>query len=179
MSPALPQISERLSVTMNEDNENEDEVKTKWAINLTGIKEGIFKPHHGVANEFIAIGRTIKAGFPTLKSEITNSRYDAIVDLGSKKTLLRMQIKGSTTGGFGFIGGYRSGKQVSREAPARDYKYSKDDIDILLGIDSNNGDCYIIPIEDIQEWGKSRSMSKLQYYKENWQILIDIAKNLK
>jgi hypothetical protein len=46
---------------------------------------------------------------------------------------------------------------------------------LILGIDTNNSDCYIIPIADIEKWGNTKPLSQLQYYKENWQILIDIA----
>ena len=41
----------------------------------------------------------------------------------------------------------------------------------------NNGECYIIPIADIENWSKSRSFKNLHSYRENWKILIDLAKN--
>ncbi len=74
-----------------------------------------------------------------------------------------------------FTGGYRSGVQIDRNAPKRTYKYTKKDCDLILGIDTRTSECYIIPIEDIQEWGNAKSLSQLQHYKENWQILIDLA----
>ena len=149
----------------------------KWLINLTKIEDGIFRTMNGNANELIAIGRVIKAGFPCSRVDVTNARYDAIVDIGVDKKLLRIQIKGTGSGSIGFTGGYRSGKQISREALSRVYKYTDQDCDLIIGIDTNNGDCYIIPIADITPWGNSKTISKLQQYKENWQILIDIAKN--
>ncbi len=51
----------------------------------------------------------------------------------------------------------------------------KKDCDLILGIDTRTSECYIIPIEDTQEWGNTKSLSQLQHYKENWQILIDLA----
>ncbi|GAA7518836.1 hypothetical protein ckin22_00330 [Helicobacter pylori] len=88
-----------------------------------------------------------------------------------------------------FTGGYRSGVQIDRNAPKRAYKYTKcaykytkcaykytkKDCDLILGIDTRTSECYIIPIEDTQEWSNAKSLSQLQYYKENWQILIDLA----
>ncbi len=81
-----------------------------------------------------------------------------------------------------FTGGYRSGVQIDRNAPKRAYKYTKcaykytkKDCDLILGIDTRTSECYLIPIEDTQEWGNTKSLSQLQYYKENWQILIDLA----
>lgn len=141
-----------------------------WARNLTNTPDGIFRTINGNADELIAIGRTIKAGYPTSRVDITNARYDAIVDLGSGG-LLRIQIKGvGKNGNANFTGGSRSGQQVNRDVPQRTYKYTKKDCDIIMIIDSNNGDCYIIPVEDIQDWGNTRPLSKLTDYKEKWDI---------
>ncbi|ETO91431.1 MAG: hypothetical protein P857_346 [Candidatus Xenolissoclinum pacificiensis L6] len=147
----------------------------KWSINITNIDEGIFRTMNGNADEMIAIGRVIKAGFPCSRVDVTNAKYDAIVDLGGSKQLLRIQIKGTKTGCLSFTGGYRSGQQISRDAPKRTYKYTEKDCDLILGIDGFNGECYIIPILDITNWKNQKSLSQLQYYKENWQILINIA----
>lgn len=150
----------------------------KWIINLTNIEDGIFRTMNGNADELIAIGRVIKAGFPCSRVDVTNAKYDAIVDIGGSKKLLRIQIKGTGTGAIGFTGGYRSGKQIDRKAPSRVYKYTEKDCDLIIGIDTNNGDCYIIPIKDIEQWGNSKNIKDLQQYKENWQILIELAKNI-
>lgn len=64
---------------------------------------------NGNADEIIAIGRVIKAGFPCSRVDVTNVRYDAIVDIGRNK-LLRIQIKGTAGGSIGFTGGHRSGQ---------------------------------------------------------------------
>lgn len=97
----------------------------KWATNLTKIDEGIFRTMNGNANEMIAIGRVIKAGFPCSRVDVTNAKYDAIVDVGGCQKLLRIQIKGTGTNSINFTGGYRSGKQISREAPKITYKYTE------------------------------------------------------
>lgn len=152
----------------------------KWLMNLTKIEGGLFRTQNGIADEMIAVGRAIKAGFPTSKSDITNSKYDAIVEVGEHQRLMRIQIKGSSGNSFGFTGGTRSGKQITRDIKQIPKLYTKKDCDILMGIDSNNGDCYIIPIEKIEEWGQgSMVMNKLQDFKENWQILIDLVKEEK
>ena len=41
----------------------------------------------------IAIGRILKAGFPCSRVDVTNAKYDAIIDIGGSKKLLRIQIK--------------------------------------------------------------------------------------
>jgi hypothetical protein len=148
----------------------------KWTINFTNIDKGIFRTMNGNADEMIAVGRIIKAGFPCSRVDVTNAKYDAVVDLGGYQKVLRIQIKGSGTGKIDLTGGSRSGKQISREVKQRTYKYTKHDCDLILGIDTSNGDCYIIPIEDTLKWKNSIDVKYLTEYKENWQILIDLVK---
>lgn len=149
-----------------------------WAYNITDIEPGIFRSINGNSDEMIGVGRCMKAGFPCSRVDITNGKYDAIVDVDSKR-LLRLQIKGTRSGSIGFTGGSRSGQQISREVEKRTYKYTRDDCDIILGVDGTNGDCYIIPIDYIEQWGSSKSTSSLQDYRENWQLLKDVAEKLK
>jgi len=147
----------------------------KWTINLTDIEKGVFRTMNGNADEMIAVGRVIKAGFPCSRVDVTNAKYDAIVDIGGCKKLLRIQIKGTGNGSLNFTGGGRSGEQISRQAKSRKYKYTEKDCDLIIGIDTNNGECYIIPIKDLEQWGENKVLSRLQKYKENWQILIEMA----
>ncbi len=145
-----------------------------WAKNLTGINDGIFRTINGNSDEMIGVGRCMKAGFPCSRADVTNGRYDAIIDIGNNK-LLRVQIKGTSGGSVSFTGGGRSGKQINREVKQRTYKYSPDDCDIILVVDGRSGECYIIPIEDIQKMSNSNSLEKLVKYKENWDLLKKIA----
>lgn len=145
-----------------------------WTKNITGIEAGIFRSINGNSDEMIGVGRCMKAGFPCSRVDVTNAKYDAIVDIGNGK-LLRIQIKGTSGGSVSFTGGGRSGQQINREVASRTYKYTKDDIDIILAVDSNSGDCYIIPVEDIEQWGNTKSLSMLQNYKENWGTLKNLA----
>jgi hypothetical protein len=140
-----------------------------WAKNITGREKGIFRTENGNADEMIAIGRITKAGFPCSRVDVTNAKYDAIVDLGPDK-LLRIQIKGFSGSSVDFSGGTRSGQQISRAVASRRYKYTKADCDVFVAINSNNGDCYIIPIQDTKSWGFTKTISKLQKYRENWNL---------
>jgi len=145
-----------------------------WVKNITEIDGGIYRSVNGNSDEMIGVGRCMKAGFPCSRVDVTNAKYDAIVDIGNGR-LLRVQIKGTSGGSVSFTGGGRSGQQINRAVASRTYKYTKDDIDLILAVDSNNGDCYIIPIEDIAKWGGTKALSKLSKYKENWDILRDLA----
>jgi hypothetical protein len=146
-----------------------------WPKNIIGMEGGKYRTIDGNANELIAIGRCIKAGFACSKVEVTNGRYDAVIDPGNSKRLLRVQIKGSGNGSVSFTGGSRSGQQINRAVASRTYKYTSKDCDLILVVDGTNGNCYIIPIKDIQMWGVSKSLSKLQEYKENWKLLEKIV----
>ena len=143
-----------------------------WATNITNLNLGIFRTINGNSDEMIGVGRCMKAGFQCSRVDITNGRYDAIVDSGK---LLRLQIKGTGSGSLNFTGGGRSGQQISRQVAQRTYKYTEEDCDVILGVNSHNGDCYLIPIRDAQAWGTTKSISKLEKYKEQWDILIQLA----
>lgn len=142
------------------------------------MEGGSYRTINGNANELIAIGRCIKAGFACSKVEVTNGRYDAVIDPGKNKRLLRVQIKGTGGGSISFTGGGRSGKQINRKVASRTYKYTSTDCDLVLAVDGRNGECYIIPVNDLQKWGKTKALSKLQDYKENWALLEGIVNSL-
>lgn len=145
-----------------------------WVKNITNIEDGIFRSVNGNADEMIGVGRCMKAGFPCSRVDVTNGRYDAIVDVGNG-TLLRIQVKGTSGGSVSFMGGGRSGQQINRAVSQRTYKYTSNDCDVILAVDGRNGDCYIIPINDISAFGNSKALSRLQPYKENWDKLKEIA----
>ena len=141
------------------------------------MDEGIYRTVEGNADEIIAIGRIVKAGFSCSRVDITNSRYDAVVESGKPGNILRIQIKGIGGNSFNFTGGGRSGRQIDRTVTQKVRKYTKDDCDLMVGITKDKGELYIIPIEDIEKMGKSKSLKKLEYYRENWDILLRIIEN--
>ena len=148
-----------------------------WTRNYTKMDEGIYRTVEGNADEIIAIGRIVKAGFSCSRVDITNSRYDAVVESGKPGNILRIQIKGIGGNSFNFTGGGRSGRQIDRTVTQKVRKYTKDDCDLMVGITKDKGELYIIPIEDIEKMCKSRSLKKLEYYRENWDILLRIIEN--
>ncbi len=148
-----------------------------WTRNYTKMDEGIYRTVEGNADEIIAIGRIVKAGFSCSRVDITNSRYDAVVESGKPGNILRIQIKGIGGNSFNFTGGGRSGRQIDRTVTQKVRKYTKDDCDLMVGITKDKGELYIIPIEDIEKMGKSKSLKKLEYYRENWDVLLRIIEN--
>tara|TARA_Y100000817_G_scaffold237610_1_gene189693 strand:- start:2564 stop:3022 length:459 start_codon:yes stop_codon:yes gene_type:complete len=145
-----------------------------WIRNITQIEDGIYRTIEGNADEIIAIGRIIKAGFSCSRVDLSNSRYDAIVQ-GNSNKLFRIQIKGIGNNSFSFMGGGRSGRQINRNVQQKTRKYTKDDCDFMVGITKSDGVIYIIPIEDVEKMGNSRTLTKLGKFKENWQLLYDLT----
>ncbi|EGG80246.1 hypothetical protein HMPREF0992_02608, partial [Lachnospiraceae bacterium 6_1_63FAA] len=51
-----------------------------------------------------------------------------------------------------------------------------------VAVDKQFGTCYIIPTEDIDLWvasnKKSKALSQLQEYKENWEKISEVANKL-
>lgn len=129
---------------------------TKWAYNHAGINKDIFNLNDGSANEFLAIGRTIKAGFPCFKTGIKGLKYDAVIQVVKTNKFLRAQIIGASTG------------KISLG------KYTKQDCDLVLAFDGTQGDCYLIPIDDLGDLPGSTSFEKLSNYKENWDLLLEL-----
>lgn len=152
----------------------EDEIM--WPLNVTGLDVGIYRTIKGNSDEMIAVGRCMKAGFNCSRVDISNGKYDAVIDCGNGK-LLRVQIKGTTNGSLNFTGGGRSGAQISRTVASRKYKYCEKDCDIILGINSVNGECYIIPISELNNFGETKALSKLEDYKENWDLLKKLSED--
>jgi hypothetical protein len=60
---------------------------------------------------------------------------------------------------------YRSG--------VKEYKYSEKDHDLIIGVQVETLDLYLVPTRFISKWGKSRSVNKLQVLKNNWDILLN------
>lgn len=49
-------------------------MRKEWKTNLTSIEKGVFRTMNGNADEMIAIGRVIKAGFPCSRVDATNGK---------------------------------------------------------------------------------------------------------
>ena len=135
------------------------------------FSKGIYQSIEGDANELIAIGRIIKAGFECSRTEIKNLKYDAIIYLPKKRKSARIQIKGTATKTLNVTCNRRSGEQFKR-GTGKTRKLNKEDCDFVIGVNSHNAECYILPINVISKWtGSSKSLTQLEKYKENWDLL--------
>lgn len=144
-----------------------------WSKDVTGVdevKRGTYRSLNGAADENIFTGRASKAGFYCFFKVWRDMPYDAVLDY--KGVLYRVEIKGSSNNTFSVTRGSRSGKQIIR-GRSRTRTLSREDCDFVVGVDSNTGDCYIIP-EDVVEILDINSLSHaalINYY-EKWKLFM-------
>lgn len=149
-----------------------------WDKNITGLDvEGTFRSLNGAADENVFIGKASKAGFFCFFKVWRDMPYDAVLDYGN--VLYRVEIKGSSTDTYQLTRGSRSGAQISREAENRTRRITRDDCDFVVCVDSNNGDCFIIPVDILDITNRqSLGIQALQPFKEKWKLFIHNAHRL-
>lgn len=144
-----------------------------WSKDVTGvdaIKPGTYRSLNGAADENIFTGRASKAGFYCFFKVWRDMPYDAVLDY--EGVLYRVEVKGSSNNKFNVTRGGRSGAQIVR-GRSRTRTLAREDCDFVVGVDSNTGDCYIIP-EDVIEILNSNSLSRatLANYHEKWKLFM-------
>lgn len=146
-----------------------------WVKDIVGVdavKYGTFRSLNGAADESIFQGRASKAGFYCFFKVWRDMPYDAVLDYNS--ILYRVEVKGSSKGKFDVTRGTRSGRQIDRTpGTSRTRILSREDCDFVVGVDSNTGDCYIIPQDIITIMGlDSVSTNIISAFKEKWGLFI-------
>lgn len=155
-----------------------------WAKDLTGVeakKKGTFRSLNGAADENIFQGRASKAGFYCFFKVWRDMPYDAVLD--HEGVLYRIEVKGSSGDSFDLTRGSRSGQQIIKSI-SRTRPISRMDCDFVVAVDSNNGDCYILP-EDVVEIageaaGKHFKLKKqsIDDFKEKWKLMMSKVNSL-
>ena len=143
-----------------------------WQQNLTNIESGTFGSLTGSAGESLFFGRAESAGFPCLSKVWRDMKCDGAVLSGN--ALYRIEIKSTSVpdGSFSFTHGRRSGTQINRSVD-KTQRLSADDCDFAVGVDLNNGDCYIIPIDILTIYGRENpTRNSVRIYREKWQLFI-------
>ena len=142
----------------------------KDVVGVDNVKPGTLRSLNGVADENIFQGRASKAGFYCFFKVWRDMPYDAILDYNGN--LYRVEVKGSSKNKFDVTRGGRSGEQIKRGL-SRTRLISREDCDFVVCVDSNTGECYIVPEDVIQIMGlKKLSASILMDFKEKWGLFI-------
>lgn len=130
--------------------------------------EGNLRGIQGAGNEQLVAARALKHGFVVFFKLWSDTKYDMIID--SDGRLFRAQVKGSQTGQFGLSTVQRGGVQRPNKKPVK--QYTRDDCDLIIGVDSGTGECYVIPIDYAMAYGKNSISAKdAQPFKERWDFI--------
>lgn len=147
-------------------------------LNITGKGPAAFAALLGDAHEFIVTGILIRLGFDVGTMQVKGVAYDlwllAYEKTAGNNVSLRVQIKTISEGGsIKFTGGSRGGKDRIYIPKVKQYKYTTEHNDLIIGVDKNTFDLYLVPTRFIGKWGNSKSIRKLQVLKNNWDILLN------
>jgi len=147
-------------------------------LNIVGLDRGRHASLLGDAHELIVAGILIRLGFEVGLISAKGGAYDlwviAFEKPGGNIKPLRVQIKTVAQGkSIRFTGGIRAGVNRVYIRGVKEYKYTEKDNDLIIGIDVNTLDLYLLPTRFISKWGKSRSIRKLCLLRNNWDILLN------
>lgn len=125
-----------------------------WVKDIVGVdavKYGTFRSLNGAADESIFQGRASKAGFFCFFKVWRDMPYDAVLDYNG--ILYRVEVKGSSNKKFDLTRGGRSGVQIKADT-SKKRPINREDCDFVVSVDSDNGDCYIIPTDVVEIAGE-------------------------
>ena len=150
----------------------------EWAKDIVGVdqeKRGTYRSLNGAADENIFQGRASKAGFYCFFKVWRDMPYDAVLDY--KNVLYRVEVKGSSGNNFDVTRGTRSGQQI-KKGSSRKRHLTREDCDFAVGVDSNTGECYIIPEDIVEVIGTTTLRKKtLKDFKEKWGLFMFDSEN--
>lgn len=147
--------------------------------NINHIESGVMTANAGDSAEFIFVARAILAGFNCSSVDVRSSRYDAIIDYNDK--LLRVQIKGISSGNnISFKDRDRGGQGIDHKHETNiGQRITSKDCDVYVAVDKQVGICYIVPMSWADTLSddkcKSVKLSEVIQYKENWNIIKEMA----
>lgn len=145
-------------------------------INIVGLDKGKIAANLGDAHEHIVAGILIRLGFNVGFVDVRGSPYDLLIvafqSPKGKPTILRAQVK-TADKSISFIGGSRGGIDREYKSGVKTYKYTTEHSDIILGIDRDTLDIYVIPTCFVTKWGTSKATNKMKILKNNWNVLLN------
>lgn len=147
--------------------------------NILNINSGVMTANAGDSAQFLFLARAILAGYNCSNVDVRSSRYDAVVDFNN--VLLRLQIKGVSSGNsISFKDRDRGGQGIDHTHERnRGQRITSRDCDIYVAVDKEVGICYLIPMNYVDKLPDDQitsiNLSTLQHFKENWNIISEVA----
>ncbi|WP_029268396.1 hypothetical protein [Flavobacterium sp. KJJ] len=151
--------------------------------NLLNINTGVMTANAGDSAQFLFLARAILAGYNCSNVDVRSSRYDAVVDFNN--VLLRLQIKGvSSSNAISFKDRDRGGQGIDHtHITNKGKRITSADCDIYVAVDKEIGICYLIPMSHVDSLDESDitsiNLNTLIQYKENWNIIAEVAETRK
>ncbi|MBF4506099.1 hypothetical protein IRZ83_05410 [Flavobacterium sp. JLP] len=151
--------------------------------NLLNINTGVMTANAGDSAQFLFLARAILAGYNCSNVDVRSSRYDAVVDFNN--VLLRLQIKGvSSSNAISFKDRDRGGQGIDHtHITNKGKRITSADCDIYVAVDKEIGICYLIPMSHVDSLDESEitsiNLNTLIQYKENWNIIAEVAETRK
>lgn len=149
--------------------------KRDWHRDLTGLpgyRKGNLRGIQGSGNELLVMGRALKHGFIVFFKAWPDTNYDIVLDYNG--ILFRVEVKGSKGNALNVTRGGRAGQQIRPEhRESRVRIVSRRDCDILIGVNANTGDRYVLPVDYITLRNqKSISFNQLMPFLERWDWIL-------
>jgi hypothetical protein len=135
---------------------------------MSGYRKGNFLGIQGAGNEQLVAARALKHGFIAFFKLWSDTKYDMVMECEGQ--LFRAQVKGTGEQSVPFTTRQRGGEAKEHRKPL--HHYDRSDCDLIIGVDSENGECYIIPIDYVVATGKkSGKFRDLLNFKERWDFI--------
>lgn len=146
-------------------------------LNIAGMEKWAFNSHLGDAHELLVTGILMRLGFDVAVANVKSGPYDLLIRVFTnfaegKTTWIRGQVKTGQKS-ISFKAGSRGGVDREYISDVKVYKYTQIHHDLMIGVQTNTLDLYVIPTRFLRLWGDSRSFSKLKLFKNNWDILLN------
>jgi hypothetical protein len=150
-------------------------------LNIVGRNEGFFKSMLGEAHQHIIAGILLRLGFAIAAAPVRTGAYDLIVTAyfdrdrqPEKEILLRAQCRTVHRGkSLRLVGGIRGGvDRIYLRPSPKEYKYTEEHNDLILAIETETLDIFVVPTRLTKHWGKSVSMRKLEPLRNRFCILL-------
>lgn len=148
-------------------------------LNIVNRDPGAFAALLGEAHQYLVTGILMRLGFLVSVITVRAGTYDIIIpafeDFGrhpEKTVLIRAQVK-TIKKSLRFTGGTRAGVDRIYIYGKKEYKYTTEHNDLIIGVDPETLDLYFVPTRFIARWGKSVSKGKLEPLRNNVNVLLN------
>jgi len=142
--------------------------KREWNRQINPLKnyaQGNLRGIQGAGNEQLVASRALKHGFIVFLRIWSDAKYDMVIECEGE--LFRVQVKGTQNMTISASGGQRGGIQ---RPISKIRRYTRNDCDVIVGVDSNTGDCYVFPIDYITSLDKS-NVKLTPEFLERWDYI--------